>query len=203
MMEAQSSDSQARQLEWQAFYDLALSAVRAGFSPETASGERIERLFQIVELPSFDAVVGWQLFRITARDANGSGRYIAARARWDQKQDVGMFYRPVERLTMLRLKYLKRLSPALTFTAHPLQGAIVREVEDTMARLLSTPVLLLPNQNRLGLDGTSHELAMGDSWAGIRFHWWEQAPPEWEFLQETVVSLLNTLESLMVEEVQE
>ena len=121
-MEAEASASQTRQKEWQAFHDLALSAVRAGLLPETTSGERVERLLQIVELPSFDAVTGWQLFRVTERGADSPGRYVAARTQWDQEQDVNTFYHPVERLTMLRLKYLKRLSPALTFTAHHSPG---------------------------------------------------------------------------------
>ena len=201
MMEDETlPDSLSRQLEWEAFRSLALTAVRTGFIPKTTDGEHAERLFQIVELPSFDTVTGWEIFRITARDANESSRYILARTRWEQKQDVGMFYHPIERLTMLRLKYLKRLSPALTFTMHLLRGDNAREVENASNRLLSTPVPLLLAGKRFGLDGTSYELGVGDSWAGVRFHWWEQTPPEWTILGETVMPLLKTLEGLIAEE---
>ncbi len=188
-------ESQSRQREWEAFRSLALTAVRVGFRPESIHGQANERLLQIVRLPSFDAVTGWEVFRVTDQDAKGSSRYIAAGVRWDQKRDVDMFYHPIERLTVLRLKYLRRLSPALTFTTRSLTEEAAHGVESMIALLLSSPVPLLLSRKHLGLDGTSYELGMGDHWAGVRFHWWEQAPPEWNILQETVGSLLNTLES--------
>ena len=103
---------------------------------------------------------------------------------------------------MLRLKYLKRLSPALTFARLSLSDDDARKVEDMTTRLFSTPVPLLTRNKHFGLDGTSYELGLGDTWANVRFHWWDQAPPEWKIIEETVMPLLKTLEGLAVEEAQ-
>ena len=178
---------------WYAFRSLAVEAVRRGYEPETARDIRTERLIQIITLPSFDSVVGWQLYQMG--DGKVQDRLVALRSCWSQQEDAQRFYNPVERLTFLRLKYLGRLSPALNYFTLILDAASSEKMKQVIATILSVRLMPSPMDKSSGLDGTSYEVNIGDSWAGMRLHWWEEAPTEWLPFAEAAMSLLDSLET--------
>jgi hypothetical protein len=182
---------------WYDFQTLAVEAVRRGHDPDWDRSCRYHRFLQVIEIPSFDTVVGWQLFGKWTETSEGMpDEFIATRTAWLQERDMEAFRTPIDRLRVLRLKHLHRLAPALEF-------ATVKADRDIVGGLISRlGEARMPNmitRTGVGLDGTTYEVVLGDYMAGVTFHWWEHPPEAWRELGETAMELLAHLADVHAE----
>ena len=67
-------------------------------------------------------------------------------------------------------------------------------VENLFNRFRAISVPLAFQNQSIGLDGTSYELALGNYMYHSRIHWWSQLPPPWRALQPVVTELLELFE---------
>src|SRR5688500_9285604 len=89
--------------EWCFFEKRACEVVREG---DTPAARGIRCLFQILMLPSFEPVVGWQIFQKVSQSKEK--HYFATRTCWSRNEDVQKFVSPIE-----RLKHPRELNPTI------------------------------------------------------------------------------------------
>jgi len=172
----------------------AIERIRNGFTPETSSGGRLNCCVALMEDPAFDDVIGWQIFAERLDGESVPHAYHATRAVWKQEVDSRRVFSPIDRLALLRIKYLRDLMPTITFSQHPLDPDVI---EPILVRLSSISVPLTAPKGSIGLDGVSYELTLGDFWAGVTFHWWMQCPEAWKDLGEAAMDLLHYLNEML------
>ncbi len=81
------------------------------------------------------------------------------------------------------LTWVRRISWAPTPTGGHHFGADARidaaEADALLAQLRALPLSSPPVSQRIGLDGTSRGLELGDRHASIALRWWQAPPPTW------------------------
>lgn len=179
---------------WPAFRKQGMSAVRQGYKPEHVSGYNDHLELQMLTVPSFETVVGWQVYRrqpIVYRryptENGGLPRFLTTRTAWAQQADVEKFSSPVK-----RLEYLNRLSPNLSFQKVEIDSTEIQHLLRIL-RGLVLPLFILDDS--IALDGVSYELIHDSSMTKTRLRWWGEGPEEWRPLIDIFTSLWTTLES--------
>jgi hypothetical protein len=142
-------------------------------------------LCQLLILPSFENAVSWDVIRIVSRDDGAQTRLY--RSCWRMDIDSEAMSSPVE-----RLKLPRPYSP--TFET---DWVLVdkERLEAILARLNAARVPLTVGTARLGCDGTSFELSVGDFFNNARIGWWQDLPEEWRELRPVIADLENLFES--------
>lgn len=178
---------------WPALREQALSAVRTGHEPEHVSGYIDHLELQLLTLPSFETVVGWQvhrrqpiIYRRYPTENGGLPRFIATRSAWAQAADAENFSSPVKRLA-----YLSRLSPNLSFQTAEIDPVETQQLLKTL-RGLVLPLFIVDDS--IALDGVSYELHHDSNMTKIRLRWWGEGPEEWRPLIDIFISLWSMLE---------
>lgn len=178
---------------WHTLRDQAMSAVRKGHKPEHVSGYDDHLELQLLTLPSFETVVGWQVYRrqpiIYRRyptENDGLPRFIATRTAWAQAADAERFSSPVKRLA-----YLSRLSPSLSFQTAEIDPVETQQALKTL-RGLVLPLFIVDDS--IALDGVSYELHHDSSMTRIHLRWWGEGPEEWRLLIDIFASVWAMLE---------
>ena len=169
--------------EWMALEKSARDLVRQGAMP-VAIG--LKRLFQILALPSFDGLLGWEIFQKVSRSNEKS--CFAVRTLWCRDEDAAKLESPIE-----RLKYPRDLEPTIRAETIELDTVIVDSFLDRL-KAIRIPIFL--DNPRFGTDGTCYEFSFGQLFLGVRYRWWEEPPNEWKPLSDTVLEILRYLESL-------
>jgi hypothetical protein len=131
---------------------------------------RVDRLVIYRVYPSFDDGCAWQVHRET-----DSGRIGVRRVRVDREAT----WARVEGLMVFREDLVPR--PVVEVT-DGWMGVPQWEELAAAARRITLPIIV-PKSNRVGLDGTTHELSSGDFMGSLGLRWWENGPEEWDKLQ--------------------
>jgi len=136
-------------------------------------------LVHLLIFPSFENSRGYQILRSKIEPRGGT----LIRRVWRRDLDIEKFRTPVE-----RLRHPRHLEPMLEENKLELRPDEVEALESEIKHLY---LAARPERRRLGLDGTSYEMAFGDHWSGSRFNWWEQAPEAWEGLERLTQMILT------------
>ncbi len=175
-------------------YSDGLEAVRRGFEPEVAEhGKRL--LLQLLTLPSFESVVGWQIYQcnpVISRKQLPSDEaktlFVGCRTEWLQEEDVKHFSSPVK-----SLKYLNRLAPTLRFQMVELDAGWLQSKLTELRAISISPFI---ESNTFGLDGERYEIMQKGFIMQSHFGWWCEGPEEWRPLTEIVFAMLEDLEDI-------
>jgi hypothetical protein len=171
------------------FYELrdgVFSALRSG---KYLTLQRGVRACQLLELPSFDNPVSWDIVKINARRCRESQLF---RTCWRWDQDIETFSNPVE-----RQKYGATFLPTIE-TGHVLVDH--ERIDALLVRIRSVPVSLAIAHPSLGLDGISYEFAVGEPFCNSRIHWWQRLPDEWRELEPIIADFRRFFETTWVSE---
>jgi hypothetical protein len=169
--------------EWHRLSDRARGILRASSNTD---GIGINRVVQVIVMPSFAPAASWEIFAQHSRSSPTA--HFAISSLWRLDLDSAKFRTPIE-----RLKHSKMLDPTIEVRRVELEPDFVR---NAVARLrqISLPAYSEPDQ--VGADGTSYELAFGCSFLGARFMWWETPSGPWQALAKEARLLLDELEKL-------
>jgi len=184
---------------WFAYRHLAIDKVRRGYSfclPDERRSADPPRgsatlIFTILEEPSFDDVVGWQVYRVT--DADDRPSFHADRMAWKQEKDSLRIYNLTEEPKRFGQKNEAWPAPTMEYPSVIADPAIVqRPYERIVALRLPIP----KGVNSVGLDGTSYELILRTTMTRVILRWWEEGPTEWAEAGEIVTEMFLHLEGL-------
>ena len=145
--------------------------------------------WRFVELPSFGDAVAWDVRMGAGRRDADAPRLV--RSRWCRARDAREFGSPVERLR--RLGRPRPFLPTIEAETHPVDPAWVSAF---LQRLRSVPIPLAIARPRIGLDGTTYELIVGDAFCRSRIAWWCSLPDEWAGLGPILDEMLAVFESI-------
>ena len=160
----------------------AYDALRRGILVEC---HRSVPMCQFLVFPAFENPVSWDVIRVVSpKDETQTRLY---RSCWRMDLDSQAMSTPVE-----RLKH-----------AHPYKPTFERDwvlvdkakLEAILARFNAVRIPLKLATARVGCDGTSFELAVGDSFCNARLSWWYELPEEWQELRPAVADLESLCES--------
>lgn len=167
------------------FEKYAVEIVRKG---QTQNIRGLQRKFQIIMLPTFDDVIGWEVCLDSLRSDKP---YSALFTNWKKRDDLEKFRTPVE-----KLKYLNRLSPTIEFHRFELEKHFAETIIDQF-KSISVPAFI--ESQHFGLDGTSYEVNIGSHWATLQFHWWESPPKVWQQIGDITFAALEKLNRLLAQ----
>ena len=169
--------------EW---YGLMLRAMEILAKGSNVEGIGISRLLQVIEKPSFAPASSWEIFEQHPRSAPTT--HFCIRLRWRNDLDLEKFRNPVE-----RLKHVRTLNPTIETHRMELNASFVSE---TCLMLSQIAVPAYAAEKTVGLDGTSYELAFGNSFSGARFYWWGNPSGHMKALAEATLRITEELEAL-------
>src|SRR5262245_16575544 len=152
-------------------------AVRESAYDALRFGTLIERhrsvpMCQYLILPSFENPISWDAIGVVSRKDGAQTRLY--RSCWRMDIDSQAMSSPVE-----RLKHPRPYKPTLET-----DWALVDRVKlaAILERFNALRIPLTLANKRVGCDGTSFELAIGDSFCNARIGWWCDLPEEWHDL---------------------
>ena len=147
------------------------------------------RLLQILILPSFEPIRSYELFSFLGpKQARVEGDYILLQTTWDERAEKQRWLhtgKPEYVLPNLQLAYVEVDSDVVKGLFEPFKANI--------------PIWFEPNKSldKIGLDGTKYELALGGYFLGVRYVWWESVPDEWGLLAETTDRMIVEFDRLL------
>ncbi len=164
---------------WIVFRHAAHSALRAGYVAEPAGS----RIIQLLVLPALGGSVCCIEARTLRRQTSG---YLLATLRWEYEQDTDRI-----RAWQTASPPIDRPQPTITSRTQVRQDEIV---ERLLNQLRSAQIPAWVDDRHAGLDGTSYELALGEGFCYVRYHWWAELPESWQPLAPTVNAILDLSE---------
>lgn len=174
-----------QQIEWLEFTKYAVEIVRKG---NIQNKHRLTRVFQIILCPTFDNVIGWEVCKKTSHEPEA---FLAICTKWNLLKDIEKFASPVE-----KLKYLNCLAPSIENYEFELDSTFAKSI---LNKFKSISVRAFIESEHSGLDGTSYEVNIGNTWANLQFHWWESPPKAWQQLGEITFEALEKLNRLLAQ----
>ncbi len=168
-----------QQKDWIVFRQAAYSALRAGYVAEPAGS----RIIQLLVLPALRGPVCCIETRTLRRQSSG---YLLATLRWEVEQDADRIraWQTANRLT-------DRPQPTITSRTQVRHDEIV---ERLLNQMRSAQIPAWVDDRHSGLDGTSYELALGEAFCYVRYHWWAELPESWQPLAPIVSAILDLSE---------
>jgi hypothetical protein len=136
-------------------------------------------LCQFLILPSFENAISWDVIRVGSRKDGAQTRLY--RSCWRMDVDSQAMSSPVE-----RLKHPRPYNPTLETDWVLVDNGKLKAI---LARFTAIRIPLTLATARVGCDGTSFELAVGDSFCNARIGWWCDLPEEWQELSPVVADL--------------
>jgi hypothetical protein len=168
--------------EFYAVRESAYDALRLGTPIER---HRSMPMCQFLILPSFENPVSWDVIGVVSRKDGAQTRLY--RSCWRMDLDSQAMSSPVE-----RLKHPRPYNPTLETDWVVVDKG---KLEAILARLNTIRIPLTLATARVGCDGTSFELAVGDFFCNARIRWWCDLPEEWQELRPVVADLESLFES--------
>ena len=169
--------------EWGWFQERATEIVRRGNTPTVRGGQC---LFQIMMLPSFEPVVGWQVFQKVSQSKEKD--CFAIRTCWKRNEDAQKFTSPIE-----RLKHPRELNPTIQTEIFNLSEGTI---ESFIKQFRSVKVPAFVEVSNIGTDGTSYEFSFDHLFLSAHYTWWEEPPAEWKELYDAVIQAIHYFENL-------
>ena len=168
--------------EWYVLQRRAYEIVREGNEPR----QRGMRLCHIAVLPSFECIIGWDIYQ--RFDKVDEKEYYAIRLTWLRRDDAMRLESPVE-----RLKYPRALEPTILREAVELSS---REAKSLLEKFTVISIPAAVYKYDVGLDGTSYEVSLGHFHPCAHYSWWEEPPVAWKPLHDALIDAFEYLEAL-------
>ncbi len=165
--------------EWNSLEQLAIELLRRG---NTSSSLKVRQLFQLLELPSFEAPSSWEI----CEDRKTENRHFVIHRIWHKDSDLNKFETPT-----IRLRYPRPLLPTIEFHQYPIEADWV---EATLVALKSLVINVMVDFETIGLDGTRYEVAFDNNMVQARYNWWHEPPDCWQNLNIWFHQTLDVLE---------
>jgi hypothetical protein len=162
--------------EWQDLVRRAHESLRAG----ARAPRRYERVMQVVVLPSFRACSCYELF---ASRSDSGDAFRAAHSIWNLESDLNKFASPVE-----RLRHPSLIEPPIDCREAIADPGEARSLLDSIRRM---QIPAIPNDARMGLDGTAVEVTLGATFHALHARWWEAPPTDWEAVGQAADELMG------------
>lgn len=166
-------------------YEVVTDYMRDGHDLRRKHGFRI---MQILELPSFDPVRSYEIFRVRGFDArtdSPADSFYLLRTIWYWDRDM-------ERLGNEKPeKYL----PDIEYAYYEIANDIVVTIFERFSKHI--PIWSYPADQYLGYDGTYYELAFSGFQIGVRYRWWEDKTEGWQLLSDAFMETMTQFEAML------
>lgn len=150
------------------------------------------RALQLLELPSFDPVVSYEIINeshFNLETSKLNTQYRLLKTVWVMDKD----------LKRLGKEGKSNFTPTIEYAHAALPVETVNNLFKDFQQHIPIWFYLTVEEDYMGCDGASYELALGNPFLGVRYHWWSDKPDEWMPIYKAFDKAKTLFENLLIQ----